>query len=102
MVIDPPSDNVETGGSRSRWRLAIRRGAPGGVYSLVNTKARGAWRHRKSCQAIVVVVVKIKALGGTCPLPGDLEVATLGGTCPPPGDFAVADWCYTCYDVRDL
>jgi len=42
MVIDSLSDNVETGGSRSRWRLAIKWGALGGVYSSVNTKARGA------------------------------------------------------------
>ncbi|QCD83443.1 hypothetical protein DEO72_LG2g3787 [Vigna unguiculata] len=62
VVIDPPSDNVEIRGSGSWWRLAVRRGAPGGVCSSVNTKARGAWRHRKSYQAIVAVAVKIKAL----------------------------------------
>jgi len=61
-VIDPPSDNVETGGSRSRWRFAIRWGAPGKVCSSVNTKARGAWRQRKFRQAIVAVVVMTKAL----------------------------------------
>ena len=40
----------------------VRRGASGGVCSLVNTKARGAWWHRKSCQAIVAVAVKTKVL----------------------------------------
>jgi len=82
----------------------VRRGASGGVCSLVNTKARGAWRHRKSRRAIVAVAVKTKALSldGMCPPPGDLEATTLSGTCSPPGYFAAADWCYTCYDVRDL
>jgi len=42
------------------------------------------------------------ALGGTCPLIGDLEAAAPGGMCPPSSDFAAADWCYTSYDVRDL
>jgi len=37
-----------------------------------------------------------------CPPPGNLEAAAPSGTCPPPGDFDVADWCYACYDVRDL
>ena len=41
-------------------------------------------------------------LGGTCPPPGDLEAAAPGNTCPPSGDFVAADWCYACYDVRDL
>jgi len=41
-------------------------------------------------------------LGGTCPPPGDLEAVVIGGTCPLPSDFAALDWCYTCYDVRDL
>jgi len=62
MVINPPGDSVETRGSGSRWCLATRRGAPGGVCSLVNTKACGAWRQRKSRQAIVAVAVKTKAL----------------------------------------
>ena len=62
MVIDSPSDNVETGGSGSRWRLAVRRGALGGVCSLANTKARSTWRHRKFRQVIVAAVVKTKAL----------------------------------------
>jgi len=37
-----------------------------------------------------------------CLPPGDLEAVAPGGTCPLPGDFAAADWCYACYDVRDL
>jgi len=41
-------------------------------------------------------------LAGRSPPPGDLEAATPSGTCPPLGDFAAADWCYACYDVRDL
>jgi len=40
--------------------------------------------------------------GGTCTPPGNLEAAAPSGTCPPPGNFVVADWCYACYDVRDL
>jgi len=62
VVIDPPGDSVETRGSGSRWHLAIRRGAPGGVCSSVNTKARGAWQQRKFRQMIVAVAVKTKAL----------------------------------------
>ena len=54
VVIDPRGDNIETGGSESRWRLAVRRGAPGRVYNSVNPKARGAWRQRMSRQAILL------------------------------------------------
>jgi len=61
-VIDPPNNDIEIGGSRSWWRLAERRGAPGGVCSSVNTKSRSAWRQRKSHQAIVAVTMKTKAL----------------------------------------
>jgi len=61
-VIDSPSDNVEEGGSGSPWHLVVRRGVPGGVYSLANTKVRCAWRHKKFHQAIVAAVVKTKAL----------------------------------------
>ena len=77
---------------------------PGGVCSLVNTKAHGARRQRKSCQMIVAAVVKTKAISTwryVSPA-GDLETATPGRTCPPPGDFAATDWCYTFYDVCDL
>ncbi|QCE06438.1 hypothetical protein DEO72_LG9g1450 [Vigna unguiculata] len=60
--IDGNQSCCEGGGSGSRWRLAVRRGALGGVCSLANTKARSAWRHRKFRQVIVAAVVKTKAL----------------------------------------
>ena len=103
-MIDLPGDNIETGGSGSRWRLKVKRGAPGGVCSSVNTKACGAWRQRKFGQAIVTVVVKTKALSAWqyVSLVRRSGSGRPGGVCTPLGYFAVAYWCYACYDVRDL
>jgi len=40
--IDPPGESIKIVGFESRWRLAVRRGASGGVCGPVSPKVCGA------------------------------------------------------------